>query len=58
VRSLLDGPVGSTLFEIHVNEGVVADDAQEIMKELKNRVEDNKRRRSSTVGCRRGEIIF
>jgi len=58
VRSLLDGPVGSTLFVIHVNEGAVTDDARGLMTELKNRVEDNKQKRRSTVGCRREEIIF
>jgi len=58
VRSLLDGPVGSTLFEMDFNDRVVAKNARELMKELRNRVEDNEERRRSTVGCRKGEIIF
>jgi len=58
VKSLLEGPVGSTLFEMTVNEEAVTEDARDLRSELQNRVEDNKQRRRSTFGCRRGEIIF
>jgi len=58
VRSLLEGPVGSTLFEMTVNEGALTEDARDLMTQLRNRVEDNRKRRRSTVGFRRGKIIF
>jgi len=58
VRSLLEGPVGSTLFEITVNNGAVTDDGWDLMRELHNQVESNKNERRVIVGCRKGEIIF
>jgi len=56
--AVLEGPVGSTLFEMTVNEEAVTEQARDLMKEQQNRVEENKQRRRSTNGCRRGEIIF
>jgi len=54
----LEGPVGSTLFEITVNNGAVTEDARDLMRELQDRVESNKNKRRGIVGCRKWEIIF